>query len=579
MFHEFVDPMIISKEMGDLGKKMAKRCDGLPLAIVVLGGVLATKPTFSEWKMVDTNIRSYLSRGDDHSKKQCSGVSRVLDLSYQDLPYHLKLCFIYLAHFPEDHEIPVNTLVQMWMAEGIIAGLPDNEETLEDVGQWYLGELVGRCMVQVGATSSNGMVKTCRLHDLMRDLGLSKARENFFETFHWQVETNPSSTSKKVRRGVIYLDPGAKTSSPMQVPDNARNLRSLLTFCYAPNAVHMMPRKLDLKDFKLLRVLHLERLLLDEKLVRAIRYLIHLRYLSFKNARLSCIRSSIGNLGSMQTLDLRFDNHVTGFKIHDVLSRMKWLRHLYLPRFITTDDKVLWDSLSNLETLKNFDAERWAVRDLATLTKLRKLKMMNVKSFQELEVILKDCNGLHSLSFDEAIQTTIEETDLKQLSTCRHLYKLKLPGQISSLPGHQHLPQSLTKLVLRTSRLAQDPMPILERLPNLTVLHLLVNAYVGEEMVFSTDGFPKLKNLILGFIHNLKKLRVEEGAMPSLKGLKIASCSNLEMIPEGLRYITTLDVLEIKYMPEFEERLKVINGNEGEDFYKVKHVPSISFFP
>ena len=65
--------------------------------------------------------------------------------------------------------------------------------------------------------------------------------------------------------------------------------------------------------------------------------------------------------------------------------------------------------------------------------------------------------------------------------------------------------------------------------------------------------------------------------MPNLKSLTIVRCKSLEMVPEGLRYITTLQALEIKYMhKEFTERLQVINGKEGEDFYKVQHVASIS---
>ena len=83
---------------------------------------------------------------------------------------------------------------------------------------------------------------------------------------------------------------------------------------------------------------------------------------------------------------------------------MKWLRHLYLPRYLDVENsKVQWDNLSNLEMLKHFDGEQWVVQDLAHLTKLRKLKITNVKSFIELEVILKPSslisNDLHSLRF------------------------------------------------------------------------------------------------------------------------------------------------------------------------------------
>ncbi|CBI25485.3 unnamed protein product, partial [Vitis vinifera] len=391
------DPSIDNVE--ELGKEMVRYCGGLPLAIVVLGGLLATKHTFYEWERVQRNIKSYLRRGKDNYEQQGSGVSDVLALSYQDLPYYLKSCFLYLANFPEDYEIPTRPLVQMWVAEGIISEA--REETLEDVAEGYLDELIGRCMVQAGRVSSNGRVKTCRLHDLMQDLCSSKAKEeNFLEIINLQeVETFSSSR-------IVNRNEGANSNA-------------------------------NLNNFKLLRVLSLEGLSLEEKLPRAIGNLIHLKYLSLKYAKLLCFPSSIRNLSCIQTLDLRF------VSVH----------------------RVQWDSLSNLETV-----------------------------------------GGNS------------------------------------------------QTLLRNKQFAwAPPLPSKPHKVNLM-------------------GY-----LHVSYIDYLRRLRVDKGAMPNLKSLTIVRCKSLEMVPEGLRYITTLQALEIKYMhKEFMERLQVINGKEGEDFYKVQHVASIS---
>ncbi|KAL7206876.1 hypothetical protein ACSBR2_019555 [Camellia fascicularis] len=51
-----------STEMMELGKEMVKHCGGLPLAIVVLGGLLANKHEMEEWKMVSRNINYYLNK-------------------------------------------------------------------------------------------------------------------------------------------------------------------------------------------------------------------------------------------------------------------------------------------------------------------------------------------------------------------------------------------------------------------------------------------------------------------------------------------------------------------------------------
>ncbi|KAA8548840.1 hypothetical protein F0562_000524 [Nyssa sinensis] len=49
------------------------------------------------------------------------------------------------------------------------------------------------------------------------------------------------------------------------------------------------------------------------------------------------------------------------------------------------------------------------------------------------------------------------------------------------------------------------------------------------------------------------------------------------MLPDGLRFVTTLQELEIFWMPQaFVNRLRV-EGKEGADFYRVCHVPAIKF--
>ena len=117
------------------------------------------------------------------SHKEKFGVNKVFALSYNDLPCHLKPCFLYLGHFLKDFETRSKELIRMWMAEGFIPQIQhkgDGEDTMEDEGERYLQELVQRCMVQVGKIGSLGRIKTCRIHDLMHDFCIAKAqRENF----------------------------------------------------------------------------------------------------------------------------------------------------------------------------------------------------------------------------------------------------------------------------------------------------------------------------------------------------------------------------------------------------------------
>jgi hypothetical protein len=45
----------------------------------------------------------------------------ILDLSYKNLPRHLKACFLYLGFYPEDRVISKNELARRWVAEGFVS--------------------------------------------------------------------------------------------------------------------------------------------------------------------------------------------------------------------------------------------------------------------------------------------------------------------------------------------------------------------------------------------------------------------------------------------------------------------------
>lgn len=87
-----------SREHESLGREMVKKCGGLPLAIVVLGGLLATKKTLKEWEVVQRNINAQFVLWEQHH--QYGGVYGILALSYHDLPFYLKPFFLYFPNFP-----------------------------------------------------------------------------------------------------------------------------------------------------------------------------------------------------------------------------------------------------------------------------------------------------------------------------------------------------------------------------------------------------------------------------------------------------------------------------------------------
>ncbi|KAM4101345.1 hypothetical protein ACB094_05G136800 [Castanea mollissima] len=577
-FHRNDPEFKIFEDMEKLGREMVARCAGLPLAIIVLGGLLATKETLDEWDIVHRNIKIHLGRG--RSEGQQSRVHEVLALSYFELPYQLKPCFLYLSHFPEDFDIPTKKLVQLWVAEGFVPLKYELEgdEMLEDYAERYLVDLINRCMVQVGVIGSNGRIKSCRLHDLMRDLCLSKAKqENFLHILSpWSGNETADSSTGSIRRLAIFAD---KLLTNDYYKENPQ-IRSLIYF--NKNSLQV---KSVFKYSKFLRVLDLEGIQsLDGQLPEQIGSLIHLRFLILKKTCIRELPSSIVNLVCLETLNLETIEELSWEStvlIPTVIWKMKKLRHLYLPKWYNylTDDKLQLANLSNLQTLVNFRTNKCDVRDLLSLTNLRKLVLNDPRDFQEFEEIfnppIKKLNSLRSLSMKtEMLSFPDKVVDVGQVvHGCPRLHKLHIEGRINKLPNHREFSPYLAKLTLWGSRLVEDPMPILEKLPYLRVLRGW-EAFIGKQMVCSEKGFPQLKSLLLRGLPNLQEWTVEAGAMPSLCRLEITDCNKLVTVPQGLKFVSTLKELEIRWMPRaFKHRLE----EEGDDFYKVKHVPSIIF--
>ncbi|XVF71276.1 hypothetical protein PTKIN_Ptkin12aG0024000 [Pterospermum kingtungense] len=590
---------VVDKGMESLGREMVGSCAGLPLALVVLGGLLATKETQNEWDMVHRNIKSHLARSKETGRQ--ARLSEVLALSYHELPYQLKPCFLYLSQFPEDFDIPTKKLVKQWVAEGIVS-LPEDvevderHETTEEVAESYLNDLINRSMVQLGLRGSTGTIKTCRLHDLMRDLCLLKAKqENFIHIIdHAQGnKTNGALQSttysrtpsvSKIRRCAIHLSQSVQEPVLPEYQKNP-NLRSL--FFFRPKKYRLDNGRLlksVFEKFKLLKVLNLEGIKgLEEKLAEGIGALIQLRFLSLKKTHIRELPTSLVNLVGMQTLNLQTIDKVSWestVQVPDIMWKMEQLRHLYLPKWCgNVTDKLHLANLSNLQTLVNFPANKCDVKDILSLTNLRKLVLNDPRHFEAFVQIFEPPNKkfpyLMSLSLKiDLLSFPNNVVDLRRLLLgCPCLCKLHVEGIIENLPRNNEFPSSLTKLTLWGSRLAEDPMEALGRLPHLKYLSGW-EVFIGKKMICSQDSFPQLKTLLLRGLPNFEEWTIEEGATPNLSRFGISDCYKLKMVPDGLRFVTKLRELEIRWM---SRAFKSSIEEDGEDFSKVQHVPSIVF--
>ncbi|RWR84800.1 Disease resistance protein [Cinnamomum micranthum f. kanehirae] len=561
------------EELEEAGRDIAKRCCGLPLAVVVIGGLLSRKEkSVYEWNKVRKSIEWHLKEGEDQ-------ILGILALSYNDLPYYLKMCFLYFAAFPEDSSIDATELFRLWVAEGFVQERGD--ETLEEVAEDYLLELIHRSLIQVTKRHFTGRVKKCRIHDLLRELAIKKAKEDLFLDVNSVKGHSASPTT--ARRLAITHHAICKHISVSCLNEQLRSL--FFSAQHQEKFKRAMFKSLSSGGFKFLRVMQIANMHIS-MLPDGIGSLIFLRYLSitFKKQikmlprtfkkQIEMLPSTLYKLHNMQSLVIRTAFSCTTIPIHDGICEMTQLRHLdiYDGSFSPEAKHMRLNQLTNLQTLSFMKVDDWIGGDFDELTSLRSLGLYgNLEEYQTaLSNFLGKQENLESLrlSVDSThwIPTQITSSHL------HHLEKLHLSGGLKKVPTLQNVAPNLTKLVLICSLLNDDPMAILEKLPKLKVLKLRARSYNGEKMYCSANGFPALVVFKVDGLEYLKDWTVEEGAIANLKRLEICRCGNLKMIPEGFRHVTTLQELVLRLQPpEFFERVQ----ENGLDWFKIKHAPSV----
>ena len=86
-------------ELKSFAKELVGKCEGLPLAIAALSSLMYFK-NMSQWNEIKNNVNWSPS-----NNPKLERMRSILLLSFNDLPYHLKHCFLYCSLFLEDHDI------------------------------------------------------------------------------------------------------------------------------------------------------------------------------------------------------------------------------------------------------------------------------------------------------------------------------------------------------------------------------------------------------------------------------------------------------------------------------------------
>ncbi|KAJ1269411.1 hypothetical protein BS78_07G209400, partial [Paspalum vaginatum] len=566
VFGETIDLCKQYPELVDEEESILKKCDGLPLAIVTIGGFLAKQQkTPMEWRKLNEHISAELEMN-----PELGLIKNILIKSYDGLPYHLKSCFLYLSTFPEDYTISRRHLVQRWIAEGYSSEVRGKSQG--EIADSYFMDLIDRSMILPSRKllGTRKGVESCQVHDLMREISISKSTD---ENLVFRLEEGYiSNTQDKVRHVAVSSNWEGDKSEFESAVDLA-HIRSLTVFAeWRPFFIS--------EKMKLLRVLDLEGTsgLVDHHLEHIGR-LVHLKYVSLRGCDdIYHLPDSWGKLRQLQTLDIKGTRIC---KLPKAITKLTKLQYLFggerNPWCVYRNDRVPEDlpklcgaccapqhlkdvermtgdpnrhdvcsfwchvvfptlasrrldpygvvvpkgirKLKSLRTLGVISiaggSGKAMLRDIRKLTQLRKLAVRGIKleNCKELCSTLADLSRVESLSLTSSGGKSGLLGCLDSLSTPpRNLQSLKLYWELVKLPEWIGGLQSLVKLVLRGTKLTEvdDTIQVLGKLPNLAILRL------------------RGKSLLMGGEH--RRLSFHRGALPSLMVLQLNFIVGLDSV-------------------------------------------------
>lgn len=610
-----------SEELGaleDVGVKIAEKCEGHPLAIKVIAGVLRSRGTSkAEWEMVlesdAWSMRPFLQQ-----------VPQALYLGYVDLPSELKECFLHCSLYPEECPIRRFDLVRHWIAEGLVKAR-ENKELEESAEEYYL-ELIARNLLQPDPDNLDHCWIT---HDLLRSLArFLITDETILIDGQQRSSMGPLSSLSKPRH-LALCNMENSLEGPISVKQQM-SLRSLMLF-NSPNV-----RVIDdlIVSAPYLRVLDLSNTAV-EALPKSIGNLLHLRYLNLDGTQVRDVPSSVGFLTNLQTLSLQGCQKLQ--KLPWSISALQELRSLCLEgtslRYVPKGVGEL-RHLNHLSGLlighDNNDPEGCDLDDLTFLSELRYLHIERIdrattsgaaalanKPFLKVLQLSEQAPLIEEKEQEEEQenQEEAEKEERERNNQCRKDDAAKVSEKIWN---ELTPPQSVEKLVIKNYQGRKFPnwmtgpklstsfpglvfldldncmscttLPALGRLNQLKSLQIsnadslvtIGSEFLGTTVLPQSTSFPMLEVLKL---RNMKKLEdwsliVEENQilLPSLKSLHIQFCPKLKGLPEGLKHAALCDLrvegahglTEIKDLPKLSDELYL---KDNRALLKISNLP------
>jgi leucine-rich repeat protein SHOC2 len=608
----------VNQTLESIGKKIAEKSSGVPLAIRTLGGLLQGKTEEREW--INVLQGDFWKLCEDEES-----IMPVLKLSYQNLSPQLRQCFAYCSLYPKDWKILKDELIQLWVSQGYFE-CPGGNKPMEDIGNQFVNIFLMKSFFQDAEIDDCGNICSFKMHDLIHDLAM-------------QVACNDCCYLDSERNKIV--------GSPMHVmlksddigllkSVDASRMRTLILL--SNNQEIWYQKELSvISKFKYLRVLKLSCSL--SMLCESIGKLRHLRYfnLAYCEGGRSLLKY-VSNIVCLQTLILEECEEVE-FSTKDV-SNLINLRQLIIQNLTASTGGIFSNWFSSLTYI--VEISLYICHDLEHLPPMERLpflKSLYIHYLPELECLYyeepllpeKFFPSLENLTFisckklrgwvrmkDSVIDDDDDDTSSQsnplsfppfsarlshfQISFCPRLTRVptfpKLDKTLSlTYSSSVKALEATLNMIDSQSSIEVPPLSLIKYLnlvhvdldvkkfpknwvQNLTSLEHLVfgklpSQTFQEIKISFKENFnylPSLRNIEFCLCSHLKTLPHWICNLTSLQHITIKDCENLASLPERMPHLAKLQTLEIIECPLLLEECET---QTSATWPKIAHIPNI----
>ncbi|XBI04754.1 hypothetical protein VPH35_132999 [Triticum aestivum] len=528
--------------------EIVKRCAGSPLAAIALGSVLRNKTSEEEWK--DVSNRSSICTAE-------SGILPILNLSYNDLPQHMKQCFAFCAIFPKDYKIDVDKLIQLWIAHGFI--LEEKQVRLETIAKQIFNQLASRSFFQdvkqvqatadeINYSKSCYSRTTCKIHDLMHDVALSVMQN---ECALGTEESCRSEWLPNTARHIFLSCTEAERRLNSSLENSSPAIHTILCDGYS----YMEWSLQHPSKYSSLQALQLR--LQTSSFPLKPKHLHHLRYLDLSRSLIKALPEDMSILYNLQVLNLSGCTSLCELPIQ--MRYMTALRHLYthgcpmlksMPRDLR--------KLTSLQTLTCFVVGSGS--NCSNVGELENLKLGGQLELRHLPNVTEKDASTANLVNKELRELTLKWTVEQDFCETRCRVDENDARVLEKLKPHDGLH------TIRIHLYGATTFPTwMASLQNIVQIHLF--SCIKLQWLFSHDSntsfaFPNLTELTLRSLDNLERWWAMDNdemqgeiIFPRLEKLFISFCKKLTVLP-GHPTFPNLQNAHIEACPELTTRAK-----------------------